>query len=589
MSATIQRLPQVACFLALAAGTALAQFEDLPSRAKALVMEMAAQHLDKVEAKFDSTLASALPPSKLSAAWDAALSQVGDFQSIAETREEESQGYRIVYVTCQFAKRKLDLKVVFDAKGQVGGLLFTPTRSHFSPEKHGEGSASPADMAGDWFGSLDLGALKLRIVFHITASPEGLVATMDSPDQNANGLRVKSVQVSGSSVELQLPKFNVVYEGKLSADLSTLDGTWKQGMGERPLVLKRVKDQVELTRSRPQEPQKPYPYREEDVSYENKLQGDKLAATLTIPPGNGPFPAVVLITGSGPQDRDETVFGHKPFLILSDYLTRKGVAVLRTDDRGIGKSTGEFSGATTADFATDTEAGIAYLQTRSEVNTKMIGLIGHSEGGIIASMIAARNRDVAFIVMLAGTGVPGDQITVAQTELIEEATGKSHEEAMKAGERQREIMELVKENADDALIEKQLREEVGAEMSKAQIGALIKQLNLPWFRFFINYDPAQALRKVTCPVLALNGEKDLQVPPQQNLPAIRKALEAGGNKNFEIDELPGLNHLFQTAKTGSPLEYAQIEETMSPAVLNKVADWILKVTRAQHQATAATN
>ena len=268
--------------------------------------------------------------------------------------------------------------------------------------------------------------------------------------------------------------------------------------------------------------------------------------------------------------------GHKPFLVLADSLTRKGVAVLRADDRGVGKSTGEFSGATTADFATDTEAGIAYLKTRPEI-AKMIGLIGHSEGGVIAPMVAARNPDVAFIVMLAGSGVPGEEIIVTQAELLTESAGKSHDEAMKAGAKQRKILEIVKENADDALMEKQLREELAGEMSEAQVGALVQQLNLRWVRYFITYDPATALKKVTCPVLALNGAKDRQVPPKQNLPAIRKALEAGGNKNFEVDELPGLNHLFQTAKTGAPSEYPEIEETMSPGVLQKIADWILKL------------
>jgi pimeloyl-ACP methyl ester carboxylesterase len=321
---------------------------------------------------------------------------------------------------------------------------------------------------------------------------------------------------------------------------------------------------------------KPYPYGEEDVAYENKTQGHKLAATLTIPQDKGPFPAVVLITGSGPQDRDETIMGYKPFLVLADYLTRRGIAVLRADNRGVGKSTGQFSGATTADFATDTEAGIAYLKARPEVNPKMIGLIGHSEGGIIAPMVAARNPDVAFITMLAGTGVPGDEIIDMRVELLAGITGKSREEALKDSEKQRKILEIVKQNADDGLMEKQLREELADEMSSAQIGDLIRQLNHRWLRFFITYDPTQALRKVTCPVLALHGDKDLLVAAKQNLPPIRKALEAAGNRNFEIDELPGLNHLFQTVNR-APSEQAATEETISPVVLEKIAKWILKV------------
>jgi fermentation-respiration switch protein FrsA (DUF1100 family) len=270
------------------------------------------------------------------------------------------------------------------------------------------------------------------------------------------------------------------------------------------------------------------------------------------------------------------LLGHKPFLILSDYLTRHGIAVLRADDRGTAKSTGNFATATTADFATDTEAGITYLKTRPEVDLHKIGLIGHSEGGIIAPMIAARNPDVAFIVMMAGSGVPGDEILVAQVQAIAESSGKTHDEAVKAAAKEREILTLIKNEKEPAKLEKELKEKLADEGMEAQLGIEIKALTSPWFRYFMSYDPATALRKVACPVLALNGEKDKQVPPAQNLPAIRKALEQAGNKHFEIDELPSLNHLFQTAKTGAPNEYAQIEETMSPVALDKMAVWILK-------------
>jgi fermentation-respiration switch protein FrsA (DUF1100 family) len=270
------------------------------------------------------------------------------------------------------------------------------------------------------------------------------------------------------------------------------------------------------------------------------------------------------------------LLGHKPFLVLSDYLTRHGIVVLRADDRGTGKSTGEFKTATTADFATDTEAGIAYLKTRAEVDPHKIGLIGHSEGGVIAPMIAARNKDVAFIVMMAGTGVPGDQVLVAQGEAIEVASGKSSEEAAKNATKETEILTLVETEKDKAALEKQLKEKLAGQIPEAQIGLQIEQATSPWFRYFLTYDPATALRKVTCPVLAINGSLDKQVLPDQNLPAIRKALEEGGNKHFEVDELPGLNHLFQTAKTGAPAEYAEIEETMSPAALEKISTWIVK-------------
>lgn len=437
-------------------------------------------------------------------------------------------------------------------------------------------AAKPSDIDGAWMGTLEMGSMKLRVVFHIVNSADGLTATLDSPDQGANGIPTSSVTRHGASLKIEVKRVLGAFDGKIAADLSSIDGTWSQGGNTTPLVLKRMKDAAELEIKHPQVPVKPYPYHEEEVSYDNKVQNVTMAATLTTPQGKGSFPAVVLITGSGPQDRDESLLGQKPFLILADYLTRHGIAVLRADDRGVGKSTGVFADATTADFATDTEAGVAYLKTRSEINPRKIGIIGHSEGGVIAPMIAARNKDVAFIVMMAGTGVPGDQVLVAQLEAISIANGQAPEQAAKAAERQREILKLVETEKDPAALEKEIKEKMPADAPEAQAGLQVQQLTSKWFRYFLTYDPATALRKVTCPVLALNGSLDKQVLPDQNLPAIRKALEEARNKHFEIDELPGLNHLFQTAKTGSPAEYAQIEETMSPVALEKMASWILK-------------
>ncbi len=438
-------------------------------------------------------------------------------------------------------------------------------------------SAAPSDIDGAWMGAIDTGAIKLRCVFHITNTAEGLTATMDSPDQGASGIPVTTVTRNGPSIKMQLNGIGGTFDGKIRVDLTTIDGTWQQSGASFPLVLKRVKDATQLERRRPQNPVKPYPYREEEVSYDNKAQGVTLAATLTIPPGKGPFPAVLLIVGSGPHDRDESLLGHKPFLVLSDYLTRRGIVVLRADKRGVGKSTGSLATAITADFATDAEAGVAYLKTRSEVDRHKIGLVGHSEGGEIAPMVAARNPDVAFIVLMAGPGVPGNELLPQQELLVWEASGMSHDAAEKKVNNNRAMFTLIEREKDDAVLEKELRAQLAADgVPEAQVGAAVKQLTSPWFRYFLSYDPATALRKVECPVLALNGEKDLQVPPKQNLPAIRAALEAGGNKHFEVDEMPGLNHLFQTAQTGAPSEYAEIEETMSPVVMEKIASWILQ-------------
>ena len=437
-------------------------------------------------------------------------------------------------------------------------------------------AAAPSDIDGKWLGTLDAGAVKLRLVLRIFNASDGLAASLQSPDQGPGWIPATSIKRAGSSLNFTIDSLGVVFDGKIGADLNSIDGTFTQMGNPLPLALKRIKDQAELQTRHPQNPVKPYPYREEEVTYANKPAGNTLAGTLTVPPGKGPFPAVLLIAGSGPNDRDETVFGHKPFLVLSDYLTRKGIVVLRADKRGIGKSTGDLAKATTADFASDAEAGVAYLKSRPEVDVKRIGLIGHSEGGTIAPMVAAGDPGVRFIVLMAGPGVPGDQLIAEQKRLIEEASGVTKEQAAQDAVRQRELFTLVETEKDDAVLEKELRAKMAGHVPEAMMDAGVQQLMSPWWRYTLTYDPATALRKVACPVLVLNGEKDLQVPPAQNLPAIRKALEEGGNKRFEIDELPGLNHLFQTAKTGSPTEYALNEETISPVALDKIAAWILK-------------
>jgi pimeloyl-ACP methyl ester carboxylesterase len=439
-------------------------------------------------------------------------------------------------------------------------------------------AVKPSDIDGAWEGTLNVGQ-KLRLVLHLTTTKDGLTATLDSPDQGAAGIAASSARREGATLTVEIANIGAKYQATIAKDFSAIDGTFSQGGGSFPLALKRAAppkpgDKPAEAR-RPQNPVKPYPYRAEDLKYPNPGAGIQLAATLTIPPGKGPFPAVVLITGSGQQDRDESLLGHKPFLVLSDYLTRKGIAVLRSDDRGAGGSGGDFAASTTADFATDVESAVAYLKTRPEVDPHRIGLAGHSEGGVIAPMVAARHRDIAFIVMMAGTGVPGDQIIVAQVVAGDEAAGMSHEAAAEAGVKQRRILDLVEHEKDEAVLKQKLSAELPS-LPPAQFDSAYRQLTSPWYRYFLTYDPETALRKVACPVLAINGEKDTQVPPELNLPAIRKALQDGGNRHFEVDELPGLNHLFQHAKTGAVTEYAAIEETFAPEALEKIAAWIAR-------------
>lgn len=341
-----------------------------------------------------------------------------------------------------------------------------------------------------------------------------------------------------------------------------------------------------------QEPVPPFPYYSEDVTFRNTEAGISLSGTLTLPDKKGSFPAVVLITGSGAQDRNETVFGHKPFLIIADYLTRQGFAVLRYDDRGTGKSTGHFQTATSIDFATDAESAIAYLKSRKEINSHKIGLIGHSEGGLVAAIAASQSRDVNFVVSLAGPGAIGHEIMALQMELIARAGGVDQEGIAFIGKINSEALEILKNSPDTVALRANLNaymlpkaKNYPSQMLPPGLTAeqfFKHQINFmcgPWYQYLYNINPAQFFQKVTCPVLALNGSKDLQVDAQQNLPAISKALKEGGNLNVTVKELPNLNHFFQESKTGHPSEYAGIEETFSPKALAIMSDWLTVQTR----------
>ncbi len=328
----------------------------------------------------------------------------------------------------------------------------------------------------------------------------------------------------------------------------------------------------------PQEPKRPFPYAEEGVRFRNPKTSDvTLAGTFTKPKSEGQFPAVLLITGAGPQDRDETIAGQKPFLVLADYLTRRGIAVLRVDDRGTAKSTGNFDKATTADFASDAEAEVHYLMGRKDVDQKHIGLIGHGEGAIIAPMVAVRMPQIAFVVLLAGTAVPGEQVLLAQTERAELAAHIPTDQVdvdERIGKMLYGMVLKGRSEADMRATLNRLPEDYRPYLESWQ--RQLPRLQAPWLRFFLSYDPAPTLEKVKCPVLALEGTKDMQVVPNQNVHAMKAALARGGNHDSEVVLLPGLNYMFQTAKTGLGWEYARIQETISPVVLNKIGDWIEK-------------
>jgi hypothetical protein len=475
----------------------------------------------------------------------------------------------------------------FTQGGQT--VPFKLERKAIRPERPGETPAKgiPGQgLAGAWQGSLQPGVVELRLVFKVSEAPDGkLKGTMDSLDQSAKDIPVSSITFDKPAVRLELERVGGKFEGKLSADGSEIEGTWTQGGKALPLVLKRLAKAPEL--SRPQEPKRPYPYADEEVVVQNRKAGVKLAGTLTVPKSGGPHPAVVLITGSGAQDRDEALMGHRPFLVLADYLTRRGIAVLRMDDRGVAKSTGDFRKATTDDFVEDTLAGVAFLKQRKEINAKKIGLVGHSEGGIVAPLAAVRSADVAFIVLLAGVGVPMDQLLERQAADVARVMGGGEDIIAQNAAGQREIFRILRTERDDPAAEKAIREQVRQQLeafteeqrkamglTDAMIDSQVKLVLTPWFRHLLAYDPRPTLKKVRCPVLAINGEKDVQVAAKENLAAIQRALTAGGNRDCKTVELAGLNHLLQTCRTGAVAEYGQIEETMAPAALRAIAEWI---------------
>jgi alpha/beta superfamily hydrolase len=434
------------------------------------------------------------------------------------------------------------------------------------------------EITGQWNGILKIPGMQLRVVFNISKTEKGYSSTMDSPDQGVKGIPVTTSSFENSVLKLEIPKALILYEGILNKD-NTIVGDFMQRGQSFHLNLSRGESE-ENEIKRPQEPQKPYSYYSEEVAFENKADKNVLAGTLTLPKKEGHFPAVILISGSGPENRDEEIFGHKPFLVLADYLTKKGIAVLRFDDRGVAKSTGDFKTATTIDFVRDVQAGIDYLKNRKEIDKSKIGLIGHSEGGTIAPIVAGNSKDVDFIILLAGTGIRGDKLMLLQKEKLERQMGVPENEIQKGQEIFKGAYEIVLASSanDDNLknkINNYFKLKFGNKMNADQINAVTDQITNPWMFYFLKFDPASALKKVKCPVLAINGNKDLQVDADVNLNAIKKELTNGGNTKTTTKVLPNLNHLFQECQTGLPAEYGTIEQTFSPIALEEISKWIL--------------
>jgi fermentation-respiration switch protein FrsA (DUF1100 family) len=442
--------------------------------------------------------------------------------------------------------------------------------------------------AGTWMGDLKAGAVTLRIVFNIYSTNGALSATMDSPDQGVKGIPVSKASTDASSITLEVKMISGSYTGTLSADGTRIEGTWSQNGQNFPIVLKKQEGAFVL--ERPQEPKPPFPYTTSEVTFTNAKAGVTLAGTLTVPAGRGPFPGVVLVSGSGPQNRDEELMGHKPFAVIADYLSRNGIAVLRYDDRGVGGSKGDFATATTFDFADDAESAFTYLSARPEVDPRRVGIAGHSEGGLIAPIVASRNPKVAFIVMLAGPGLTGEDVLLTQQEAMERASGMDEKQVARVREVNKRIYAIVMRPGDLAANAAEARKayldaiESEPSLTDAQrkeamdsVDPTIAQLATPWMRTFMSIDPGTYLKKVRIPVLAMNGSKDLQVLADPNLAAVEADLKAAGNTRYKIAKLEGLNHLFQHAGTGMPEEYGKITETFAPEALSMMKDWILGV------------
>jgi hypothetical protein len=440
------------------------------------------------------------------------------------------------------------------------------------------------DITGTWHGNLEVQAgRKMLFIFQISGNESKLTTEIAIPSQGAKGLQSHLTTFADGVLIVDASNLGFKFNGKWNAASRTIEGSFQEGVNIVPLVLTK-ESIVEVKPNRPQEPIKPYPYQVEDITFTNQKDNVTLAGTLTLPnPSQKKPPVVILISGSGPQDRDESFMTHKPFLVLSDYLTRRGIAVLRYDDRGFGESTGNFAEGTTADFASDVLSAIDFLKSHPKIDKSKIGLIGHSEGAIIAPMVANQSKDVGFIVMLAGTGTSGKFVSYTQS--IDNRNFPVAD--------QKQFEAYVKEAIDIASTEKEtdsvkedliifyqnsemLKSLLPAEVNKKEfIQNLVSVRTSPWMRYFYNYNPVDEIKKIRIPALALYGSKDTQVPPKYHLQQVKDALAASKSKHQEVVLLVGLNHIFQESKTGLTSEYAQIEQTFAPLALETIGNWII--------------
>ena len=440
------------------------------------------------------------------------------------------------------------------------------------------------EIIGSWAGELDIQGTKLPIIFNIKSNETGFTTTMDSPAQGAKDIPVAKTTFEKNELFLDASNMKIQFKGALVND--KIEGTFSQGGMGIPLVLSRKKE-GETKLNRPQTPKAPFDYEIEEVTFVNPIDLNTLAGTLTTPKNKKTFPIVVLITGSGQQNRDEEIFGHKSFWVIADDFAKKGIAVLRLDDRGIGGSNkGNNTTPTSQNFATDINAAVNFLALKGYKN---IGLAGHSEGGMIAPMVASQNNKVKFVVSMAGPGIPIEELLQLQSRAVAKLDGASDADLKMNEELNRKLYAVIK-NPKSNDLKSEIKTILSEELKKlpkeqlppeSEIEKMLeseaKQISNPWFVYFLKFNPDDYWSKLKIPVLAINGSLDSQVTSKENLAGIKSSLEKAKNKSFEIIEFPNLNHPFQEAKTGAVSEYAQLEQTISPTVLDKMSSWILKL------------
>jgi uncharacterized protein len=455
-------------------------------------------------------------------------------------------------------------------------------------EKRAAGAGSHAATAtvskaeGTWQGAIEVTNMRMRLQMHVSHDAKGkLLASVDSLDQGIQGIPASKVTESNGELRFEIPAFQAEYHGTLSPSRNEISGEWTQNDSVEKLDFRRSDQPLELRR--PQNPTKPYPYAVEEIAFPSGDGKGTLVATLTIPQGTGPFPAALFIGGSGPTDRDETVAGHKPFLVLADLLAKKGTAVLRYDKRGTGQSTGNYEQASMSDLAGDAQAAMNYLKGRKEVDPKRVGILAHSEGGILAAQIAAKANDMDWLVLLATPATTGERTLLRQSELIARTGGLPEEQIARSQQFDRMAYAAVREAKSATTLQAKLNDLIeksglSNSMPPAALQAQIRLMTTPWFRQYLDFDPAPLIEQIKCPVLVLNGDRDLQVDANDTVPLLRQAYEKSGNKDFTVMEIEGVNHLFQKAQSGSPALYGAIEETIAPEVLNAIGSWLAKHT-----------